>query len=873
VQRCINGLLWIIASKNSPGMEVEFKDEVKRVFEIVRMNVAFTGMEATPRNVVSAVIETILELGGRNEYTRIDELLQIVLAYKEHVEEGLCVNELIRVIVTRFDDEAIWRQGFRLMRHFVNTGKHCIEHMRIVVEECFVKKEMRKKATELIESYLSEKRFCEWFVEYLEKLDDITWARYVNCFFKHVHGRLDVRRRLEEMKSKLRRGPGGSVDGEHGSLDDVERKALYSECCDLLYNYTAAEMGNVDVNGDVFEYVVSELEDLFEMEHLRGGKLLMVFSMLSEKDLGEFLRSGRHMMKITAGVKCAIRREFEERKLDNEQVYEFVRSIRHLLGSEFLGLVRVMGEKYIEGDNKYQFILGAVAVMMGIEELLGMYEEGLIDVERWAPVIRASCNSDVSFFLKLYKGVSKKEGKNSIKMCVLLNCLPAFCNYCSDHYGMVGEFIDVMKTSLGNRNAVSSVYNGLNRMIHSHQGNVKGGLVLRNSIAVEDSKRILEAIFSSGIGLEILCMENGEGSEEMDVLLQRLFEVDDYGICEKVREYVVCHPRIESIGVGRWNLGGICDVLKVARYFIGRMQSDFEYYGKLIEFVQRSESGVQKRAYQLLCCMKKSQKIDLCICDSMFSHEAVDGLKESSLRWRIQLLYEIYKNGCGCFNERRKEYFNKMVPALVVGMTAKNVKARKASEECLRELVAILDEELFELYCKMLYVGMRSESVELRCGILEAMACLIEEHSERLGDEYIGRMYEECVCTSRLGKEGILHVLRFVDVLIGVCKIDYSGCIEILELYTDNFKRKYVEEIKQVVRKLIAKGVELPNKLVKILNERKRRTAVPRLQITKKNDVVFTEHKRGTRVEHKGGVCAKSKHVQRRTQTGYRSKK
>ncbi|KAM0671438.1 hypothetical protein OCOL_001554 [Ordospora colligata] len=846
-------------------MEVELKDEVKRVFEIIRMNLAFTGTDGTPSNVVSAVIDTVLELGRKNEHTRIDELLQIILAYKEHVEDGVCVNELIRMIVTRFDDDAIWRQGFRLMKHFVNVRRHSIEHMKIVVEECFLKKGMRKKAVELIESYLSEEKFCEWFVEYLQELDDINWMRHVNCFFKYLHGKIDVRRNLGEMKDKLMRGRSGSMDGKQNLLDDSERKALYSECCDLLYNYTAVEMSVEDVNEDVFEYVIRELEDLFEMEHMRGGKLLMVFSMISEKDLGIFLRSGRHMMKVSMRVKCAIRREFEERKLDNEQVYEFIRSIRHLLGSEFLGLVRFMGEKYIEGDNKYQFVLGAVGVMMGIEELLGMYDDDLIDVERWAPVLRASCNSDIWFFMKLYKRVIENEGKNSMKMCVLLNCLPAFCNYCSDHSGMIGEFIEVMKMGLSNRNVVSSVYNGLNRMIHSHQSNIKGGLALRNSIAAEDSKRILEVIFSSGIGLEILCIESGEGSEELDVLLQRLFEVEDYGICEKVREYIVYHPKIESIGVGRWNLSGVSDTLRVARYFVGRMHSDFEFYGKLIEFVQSSESGIQKRAYQLLCCMKREQKIDLCICDSMFSHEVVENLKDSSLRWRIQLLYEIYKNGCGCFDGRRKEYFNKMIPALVIGMTVKNVKARKASDECLGELVSMLDEELFEYYCKMLYAGMKSENVELRSGILEATACLIEEHSERLSDEYVGRMYEECVSTSRLGKEGVLHVLRFLDVLIEMRKIEYSLCIEILELYADNFKRRYLEEIKQVVRKLISKGVELSKRLIKILNERKPMDVVPRLQITKKNDVVFMESKRGKHVERKRGVSAKPKHVKGRS--------
>lgn len=834
-------------------MEVRLHEGAQRVLDAIKLGIASERMEGTPENVVGAAISTFLEMHRRNDRSRAEELLQVILAYKSHIADGMSSTELVRTLLLSVGDEKMHQQGFRIIKHFVRSGRYCMGHFRMLLEECFGRKGLKTRSVELIRMYLGRDEFKREFVKHVSGLRGVDLIRHINCFFDAVAAEVDV---VSKLDSVVRADLFG--DGEC-----VEQRALYSECCDLLYNYTAMEMSAETPSERTFEYIMEKLVTLFEIRLPRGGKLLQTLSLLAEKDLALSLRGSGRVMVLGAGLKREVARELCGQRLKNEQIYEFVRSVRHMLVPEFMGLIRDMAERFVGGDDRYRFALGAIAGMMGIEDLFGVLDGVSKDVRTWAPIIRSSSNGDISFFIRLYREVEETKGPGSMDKTILLNCLPAFCNYGCDGTGSIGVLLQIMKTNMGDPNVFSSICTGLWRLVHSHESNMSSSLVLRNPIPASESARILGSVSESGIALDVLAGSLRGSSDELDRTLHKLLEKDDFGLSQGIFQYILRHPHGEAVAIGSWNVAGIADVLRVARFFVPRMESDFEVYSKVMDLALSGDEGVQKRAYQLLYDMVQHSKIDLCICDALFAHDAAERAKECSQRWRVSLIYLVYVSGCKCFPDRRKEYLNRMLPVLVVGLKTGNARTRRICLESLEELVAGFDDSEFDFYTRLMSAGMASESVVLRCGVLEAVVSLMESQRERLPQEFVQSIYDGCTSTSRLGRAAAPHVLRFLSALVDASWACLEDCIEILGLYVDSLKGRCRDEIKEVISKLVDRGVEVPKRLRPFLKERRRRGPRTTLQITKKNDVVITQDKRKQAVpfvSHRRTIRPNKKH-------------
>ncbi|UYI28304.1 putative importin [Encephalitozoon cuniculi] len=814
-------------------MEAKLCPDAQKVLNAIRHAVTSERVEDTPENIASAAVGTFLEMSRRRDYSRMQELLEIIIAHKDYIAENSSA-ELIRRILLDFKDKKIHLQGLQIIKHFIKSKRYSMAHFRILVEDCFGMKGLKTRSIELAKQYLKMDEFREELLSHISRLQGTELIRHINCFFDAIVDKADAVSKLDEFANpELFKDTGCS---------DV--RALYSECCDLLYNYTSMEMKAEAPSEKTFEYIMEKLLVFFEIPLPRGGKLLKTFSLLAEKDLGAFLGSGMRLMQLSASLKKEIVRELCELNLKNEQIYEFIRSVRHILIPEFIDLIRHMARKFVEGDDRYRFALGTVVGIMGMEDLFLLLDGISKEVRVWAPVIRCSSNGDISLFIRLYRDIEERKGAASIDKTILLNCLPAFCNYGSDHNNSIEMLLQIMKANMSNPNVFNSICTGLRKLIHSHESNIKSQLVLRNPIPNGESQRILRSIQESAIALDVLSMAITRCSDELDQTLFKLLETNDLGLSNRVFQYILLYPQVESIAIGSWNLSGISDALKIARYFVPRMDCDFEIYSKLMELSLSEDGKIQKRAYQLLWHMKQHQKIDLCICDALFSHEMDEKTKDCSQKWRAALIYSVYTIGCRCFPGRKKEYLNRMLPVLVVGLKAGNAKTRRVCLESLEELVSGFCAEEFDLYCRLMIAGMASESVVLRCGILEAVVSLMENHRERLSQEFIQSAYDGCLSAGRLGREAVPHVLRLLNIFSGTHLVNLEGCLGVLELYTDEFRRRHAEDIKSVVSKLIRRDVEIPKKLKALLKERKRRGHQPILQITKKNDVMITQKKK-----------------------------
>ncbi|ADM11104.1 uncharacterized protein Eint_021070 [Encephalitozoon intestinalis ATCC 50506] len=813
-------------------MEVKLCEDAWKVLSAIKQTIVSERMKDTPENVTEAAIETFLEMSRRNDHSKVEELLQIILAHKNYITEKSS-TELVRRILLSFKEKKVYLQGLRVIKHFVKSGRYHMSHFKILVEDCFGRKSLKTRSVELAKRYLELEEFRKELLGYISKLEGTDLIRHINCFFDSIADGIDVVEKLDSFVNP---------DVFEG-METGEARALYSECCDMLYKYTLMEMEVGIPDEKVFEYIVKKLQILFEIPFPRGGKLLETLSLLAEKDLVVSLRSKQHLMRWDKNLKREVVKELCESNLKNDKIYEFIRSVRHVLVPEFMDLIRHMARNFVEGDDKYRFALGAVAGIIGIEDLFLVLEDMEIEIRTWAPIIRCSSNGDISFFIKILRDVEERKGVESIDRTILLNCIPAFCNYATDRTGSIEGLLQIMKANLGNSNVFNSICTGLRKLMHSHENNIKNNLILRNPIPPGESERILHSIRKSEIALDILSVGIGKCSDELDQTLFKLLETDDFGLSSRIFQYILLYPQIESVTVGKWNLSGISDVMKVARYFVPKMNSDFEIYSKLMEFCLSEDGGAQKRAYQLLYHMKKHQKIDLCICDTLFSHETDEKTKDCSQKWRIALIYSVYTVGCKCFSERKKEYLNRMLPVLVLGLKTGNAKARKVCQENLDELVSGFSSSEFDFYCRLMVAGTASENVVLRCGILEASVALIESHRERLSQEFIQSMYDGCLSTSRLGRETVPHVLKFLNILVSTYAVNPQGCLEVLELYADKFKRRYAEDVKSIVSRLIRRDVEIPKSLRLFLKERKRKGPRATLQITKKNNVMITQGK------------------------------
>lgn len=833
-------------------MEAKLCEDASKVLDAIRQSIASERMEITPESIANAAICTFLEMSRRNDHSKVQELLQIILAHKNYIAEEDS-SELIRKILFSFKEKKIYLQGFRIIKHFIKSEKYYMPHFRILVEECFGRKGFKTRSVELAKRYLEMDKFKKELLDYISKLQSISLIRHINCFFDSIVDRIDVESKLNEFVSP----------DLFSSVDSDEARALYSECCDLLYNYTLMKMKAVEPDEISFEYIMKKLQILFVIPFSRGGKLLKIFSLLAEKDLVTSLRSGVHLMKLESNLKKEVVKEICESKLKNDQIYEFIRSVRHILIPEFIDLIRHMARSFAEGDDRYRFSLGAIAGIIGLEDLFLMLEDIPIEIRTWAPIIRCSSNGDISFFIKLYRDIEEKKEMESMDKTVLFNCLPAFCNYGTDRNNSISTLLQIMKANMGDANVFNSICTGIRKLIHSHEGNIKSSLILRNPIPRSESQRILWSVQESAIALDVLSMAMTRSSDELDQTLFKLLETNDFGVSHRIFQYILLYPQIESVAVGNWNLTGISDVLKVARYFVPSMSCDFEFYSKLIDLSLSEDGCIQKRSYQLLYHMKQHQKIDLCICDTLFSHEIDEKTKDCSQRWRVSLVYSIYMIGCKCFPSRKKEYLNRMLPMLVVGLKTGNAKTKRTCLESLEELVSGFCTSDFDFYSRLMIAGMESESMALRCGILEASVSLIENHKERLSQEFIQSIYDACLSTSKLGREVVPHVLKLLNTFTGMHPMNLQGCMDVLELYADKFKRRYSKDIKSILLRLMNRDVEIPKSLKALLKEKKKRRPLPTLQITKKNDVMITQEKKkqhSTFIRHRKTIGQNKKH-------------
>lgn len=829
-------------------MEVKLHSSAERVLKVIKSSMKSERMSETPENIVDAVVTTFLEMSRRNDKFRIPELLQIVLTHKDFLKDDVRTTDFIRRVLLDFKDEGIYNQGFRIIKHFIRNGKFCMSHFRLLLLDCFGSKILKTKSITLIREYLGVEGFRDELVKHILGLTGVDLVRHINCFFDVVGEKVDLKSKLDELSNP-------------DLFKDIDRSGgLYSECCDLIYKYTEMKMSIATPDEGTFEHIIDKLRILFSIPLPRGDKLLKTFSLLSEKDFVVFLKENRHLLRLDTDVKRSVRNEILEAKLNNEQIHGFVKSVRHILIPEFTDLIRYMAEEYMKQESRYHFALGAVVSVIGVEKFFSLVDIGP-DIRTWASIMRSSSNTDISFFINLYQRFG--EDRDAVGRVILLNCLPAFCNHCSDHSELIETLLMIMKDNMSNTNVFSSICTGLNKLIHSHQNNIKYELVLRNPIPISTSRRIMQAIHSSCIVMDILALAVGRESDESDELLFKLIGMDDLGFTEKIFQCILMYPKMDLLSIGRITLTDILDVMKIAKFFVSRMDPNLDVISKLLELSLSDGGGIQKRAYQLLYYMKLHNKIDICVCDSLFSEEVNEKTRNSSQKWRVSLLYLVYCRGCLCFPDRKTEYFNRMLPVLIMNLKTGNAKTKKMCAESLDELVTGFDETEFEFYCRLMVAGMNSENTTLRCGILEAVTFLVEHHAARLPRDFMLSIFDGCISTSRLGREPVSHVLKFLNALVRTIPVNPEGYTEILELYADSFRNKHMRDIRATLDLLVDKGLEVSKKLRKLLKIRKSRTCLPNLQITKKNDVIITDEKKesGTKfTRHRRALKANKKH-------------
>jgi hypothetical protein len=787
-------------------MEKPLSVESSRILAVIKKSIASEQGDVTPGLVAEAAALTFVRLCERSDVERALGFLEVVYSHREHLRSSALAISVLEHVFSSGDNPRMLEMASSISEHSLKFSR---PHFDLLLRNL-------KKAgsARIIEEYLRLDEYRPLMASYMESLPQVEHLSCACMFFDFVYLHAGLEEKLESWI-------------EDGAFQDLERaRKPYKYACDLLLKYTARKTEEPMMGKG--ELIVRKLKTLLNVPLGRGDKLIRVFSLLSTKDHCVHAISGERIMRVDDELRALIEKEVLDSDLTEAQVQDFVCSIGHLVLSEFMRLIGRMALRYMEGEEKFCSALSMAANLMGIENFFSLIDEE-VDIGVWSRIVRSSANNDISMFIRLYEGCASELNRT-----VLLNSVEAFCYFATDHEELVERFLGIVKQHMGDGSVVSSLCTGLGRLISSHESNIKNKLILRNPIPVETSQRILQAVHNSMMSRRILPGYLARGCASAEELLFTLLGHDDLGLTDPVFGCIMAKKVPEDLG--GFNLSSTNDALRIAKFLVPRIEPSFELASRLLELCLDRDATTQKRAYELLYHMRIHDKIDMCMCDTLFSAECMEGTLQPAQRSRIMFVHQMYQSGCLCFPDGRRRLVNRMLPLLILSL--KTGDGRECSKEILSSLFLSFDESDYGFYCRLLAAAMGSEDVSLRCGVMAAVGLLMHSQRERLSQAFLDRMYEEVVACVRQGKEFARHALEFVDAYIRTSEnIDPSRAFAIIEECMGGRHRPAAQSL---IRSLVERGICVPPNILKFLKMRRRLNPLPVLQVTKKNDVIIT---------------------------------
>lgn len=738
---------------------------------------------ADPDNIIKSACETILKLYALDNVEKVESILNIVVAYREHIVYGDLLFNVVECAIDQHTDLAL------------SIVKSCLRNAG-------------NADTSRIQSLLLDRRGL---------------AGVAHVITKHFN------------ISKADLGEIGQTAGDRSACyagQFVSKLGLMRANGDqtgefvLSYMKSASDLGP-DVLVRIIDALSPENKDNFEILGLvygfnRRNTNLQKLSRLS----GHALEGCESI--ISPKLIELTRYEMIEAKHSDHRLEEFVSLFSDLLLPNFIPLIEEINGVFLS-ENKFVGLLRNIIRYIKVEVFIEIVKP--IQVEKHCNVFKGVSNCDLEVFTGLYALYNTEE--RNAQMGYLLACLPHFCNYCTDYGNNIGEVISVIRGSIpAHRNLACSA---LEKMLYSHTLNMKGGLVLDNPIEKAESARILESLKASGIVQDVVQALMCSNNNECDRALELLIDLTGLDLSGELMSAILKPQEGGRVG--------LYDALRLMAFFAHKWKYEYDLISELLRLTTSAENNIQKRAYFLLyriCC---AQAVP-CFCDLLFTSTAA-GMHPSSTRNRIMLLYAIAKRGCaGCkCEDMREKFFSELAKYAKNG----NVKAKKFAREIAVELADNPDLRTFILGRIDRETGdqeLVGGCLEVAFIILEHIGRNEEyrlRNEERCGGgpagncEFTGALFAKINHISFSSEQLVKSILKLFALMFSLpaCSALAGDITFILSRYIPRFNKKLNRELRECTLAAQNGGHKLSREMVLLLKFKNRSGRPKEIQVLK----------------------------------------
>lgn len=599
-------------------------------------------------------------------------------------------------------------------------------------------------------------------------------------------------------------------------LGDEEFVRVALKRFDPQMNWKERELPKEDVLKIMYEYTTSgstiSCEDVkYMMEFLKSSPP----SPLALRILGNLLHANPNDQESLLSLHHLVRGLIFSEETSVKEVMEFFSKARHILIPTFIDIIRDLCKE----KEKWTPVLRVIACHLGVLELLTISEDQ--DMAGWIPILKGTSNNDLSLFLRIHREV------NAFVL------LPSFCDYPTDSYGLVGEFLQVLLEALRDPSYYSLGVSGLRNIIHSHELNVSKELILRSSIPREDSLRILKAVYQPEVFYGVLGgYEDGEVSRgvllKMSSKLALRDELKETG--EKLLEYVytpsssplVIHTSSRS-GNGTINLptttliiSNVKDSLNLLKFFIPCLNFPLDFPSKLLEI---SDTIGPKKPWELIYYLEMNGKMPLCLCGH---------LVDSPGKYPLLYLSLVFKKECHCEVDKVDLLYHSII------LSSSSTTRRVA----LDILETIILPTHFSPFLTFLSTSLGANSMDIVSGALSIFSYLLHYSRNIPGDTQAS--FYSFILKSYISLPTLV-VLQSLKAFLKYTHLSH-GVAPILEHFVDARRKKYRADIKELVHILLKKGLPVSRKLKRYTNFRIP-TTPHTLTITKNDEIIIAEEK------------------------------
>lgn len=650
-------------------------------------------------NIIVACCTTIIEMNNRNRYD-FDELLSIILNYiQENVPISINSKIFLKTISIGINNH--YKLAYSILKTIFKMYLSVIDNNNFT------------EAMDLLEILIK----------------NIHNIGISNLIVKYYNMDLYFNKLTFEQKKTLLTN----------SIELLDQKINYIE---FLKNTQTSNNNNLVLkyleykNANQSDLTNEDLCELIELIFPDSDDNLRIILEILSFNKKNFLKNKHKKEKIVSIFSSKfidlIRHEVIEVTHDECQLTDLWSLLSDFVLPYFINLISEMNNIFIE-KGSYSNILRNIISYIEFEEFVDIIQ--LIDIKKHFQIFKGISNVDLNVVVSLYKkyiNTPLDYSKTEEFQCIceedsfdyFMTCLPSFCFYCTDNYDNIDNLLKNFYNHIFTHNTV--ICSALEKLIVSHQSNLKDNLILKHPIDKEVSKLILIKIRNSDLFQLILKGFITNKNADYNFLLQLLIELHRFDFFENIISVILSgEPAVFKLQYNSCILSehiNLYDGLRLLPFFIKDRILDYDIISRIVELSSSKEPDIQKKAYNLLYFIYKNRRTSICICELLYS-SMEQSVNSSSERNRIMLQYTILQHGCeNCKIDKSLDIKSKFLTELLKNFRIGNSKCKKYIKECILE---IFEDQYFREFL-LNHINKNNADYVILNGCVDCMVFLME---------------------------------------------------------------------------------------------------------------------------------------------------